>query len=82
MLQLRASVADSGPVSKNICVIGMDLVETFQMLQLKLKRVAQKKHKISPLLSPVGHLKFNIDQQIFQRFILYYRFSYYATFPR
>ena len=30
----------------------------------------------------IRHFKFDIDQQTFSRFILYYSFSYHARFPR
>ena len=33
-------------------------------------------------LMTVGHFKFDIDEQTFSRFILYYRYSYYERFPR
>ena len=35
---------------------------------MKLKRVVRKEHENSPPLSPVGHFKFNIDQQISSSF--------------
>ena len=48
----------------------------------KQEIIVRKRTRKQPSVSPVGHFKFIIDQQVFSRFILFYRFSYYATFPR
>ena len=44
-------------------------------VQNKNKKELLNEHKNSPLLSPVGQFKFDIDQQTFSRFNIYYRFS-------
>ena len=48
----------------------------------RLEGVVRKGNKSSIPLSPVGHFKFDIDQQTFSRFILYHRVSYYVRFLR
>ena len=48
MLQLRASVADSGPVSKNICVIGMDHSWNLSNATIKTKKSCSEKTQKQP----------------------------------
>ena len=49
---------------------------------LNWKELFGNEHDTNPPLSPVGHFKFDRDQQTLSRFILYNRFSYYARFLR
>ena len=50
---------------------------SYYAYQSKLERVVQKQNtKAALLLSPIGQIKFAIDQQTFSRFIFYHRFIY------
>ena len=43
-------------------------------LNYNYKEFLGNEHENSPPLPPVSHIKFDIDQQTFSSFILYYRF--------